>query len=108
MYYPYGYQLDSLNGHPVSNINEAKAAQIIPNGTMYYYPSIGEEKIYVKSTDMNGSMVFNIFTLSKEKDRSETILDTLQAKIQSLEKAVSELKEKKHEPDTNDYDVTTV
>lgn len=106
MYYPYYQQ--PLNGHPVSNIEEAKASQIIPNGTMYYYPSIGEGKIYVKSTDMNGAMIFSVFTLSKEKDPSETILDRLQAKIKLLEQDIKTIKESRHESIADDFDVATV
>ena len=107
MYYPYNYQ-PALNGHPVSNVEEAKASQIIPNGTMYYYPSMGEGKIYVKSTDMSGAMIFNVFTLSKEKDPSERILDRLQAKMNLLEQEIRNLKEKNHESNADDFDVATV
>ena len=47
----------------VSSVEEAKAREIIPNGTSYFFPSPSENRIYEKSTDMNGQQVFKAYEL---------------------------------------------
>jgi hypothetical protein len=89
-----------LNGHEVSNIEEARAAQIIPNGMIYYFPSMAEGRIYAKTTDMNGGLIFNVYELREQK--KPVTIEQLEKKIDRLEKMVEEMKK------GDDFDVSTV
>ena len=89
-----------LNGHEVSSIEEARAAQIIPNGMIYYFPSMAESRIYAKTTDMNGGLIFNVYELREQKKPITT--EQLEQKIDRLEKMIKEMKK------GDDFDVSTV
>lgn len=84
----------SIHGHLVTGIEEAKAAQIMLDGTPSYFPSPAEGKIYEKSIDMNGMPVFKVYALSNEpkQEKSSETLEALAAKVAGLEKAVNEMK----------------
>lgn len=47
----------------VSSVEEAKAREIIPNGTSYFFPSPSENRIYEKSTGMDGQQIFKAYEL---------------------------------------------
>lgn len=52
-----------MQGRIVSNIDEAKVAQVPMDGSPIYFPCPAEGKIYVKSMDTNGMAVFNVYSL---------------------------------------------
>lgn len=52
-----------MQGRIVSNIDEAKVAQVPMDGSPIYFPCPAEGKIYVKSMDNNGMAVFNVYSL---------------------------------------------
>ena len=47
-----------IKGRPVTNIEEARAAQIDFDGSMSYFPCPAERKIFAKGLDLNGNPVF--------------------------------------------------
>ena len=47
----------------VSSVEEAKAREIIPNGASYFFPSPSENRIYEKSTGMDGQQIFKAYEL---------------------------------------------
>ena len=59
----YGYQPQfpqyrPLKGYMVTSVDEARAAQYDLDGSVTYFPSPAENKIYAKSIDMQGLPVF--------------------------------------------------
>lgn len=74
----------SVRGHLVTGIEEARAAQVMLDGTPSYFPSPAEGKIYEKSIDLNGMPVFKVYVVSKEPPKQEAApagaLAALQAK----------------------------
>lgn len=84
-----------IRGHLVTGIEEARAAQIMLDGTPSYFPSPAEGKIYEKSIDMNGMPAFKVYALSNEPPKEEKAagaLEALEAKVAELEKAINEMK----------------
>lgn len=54
----------TVRGHLVTGIEEARAAQVMLDGTPSYFPSPAEGKIYEKSIDLNGMPVFKVYVVS--------------------------------------------
>ena len=52
-----------LKGHPVSGLEEVRAAQIDFDGSIFFFPDIANKKIYTKSIDMNGMAQLNMYEL---------------------------------------------
>ena len=52
-----------IKGRPVTNIEEARAAQIDFDGSMSYFPCPAERKIFAKGLDLNGNPVFEVYQL---------------------------------------------
>lgn len=86
-------QLMTIKGRPVTSIDEAKAAQIDLDGTITYFPSPAENKIYVKSIGFDGLPIFNIYQLADSKQSQPVYADnnlviSLQQRVENLEKIV--------------------
>ena len=54
-----------LRGRMVMGVEEARAAQIDFDGSVSYFPSPAEGKIYAKSIDLNGMPVFLTYELKE-------------------------------------------
>lgn len=52
-----------IKGRPVTNIEEARAAQIDFDGSTSYFPCPAERKIFAKGLDLNGNPVFEVYQL---------------------------------------------
>lgn len=60
-----------LKGRPVSSLDEAKAANIDFDGSLFLFPDITNQKIYTKQINMDGTVTFNMYELKsipKEED----------------------------------------
>lgn len=93
--FSYGQQPPVINGRIVTGIDEARAAQIPLDGTIVYFPSPAEKKIYVKSIGLDGMPLFNTYKLSDNNDNniekqnidSKSFMN-LEHRIEQLEKYV--------------------
>lgn len=97
-------QVMPLNGRLVTGIEEARASQIALDGTPSYFPSPAENKIYVKSLDMNGLPVFLVYELKESCERMERTeqnvsISQFVSRIEALERKVKELEH--NEPNGN-------
>ena len=54
-----------LKGRPVSSVEEAKAATIDFDGSIFYFPDIANNCIYTKQVNMDGSATINVYELRK-------------------------------------------
>lgn len=86
-----------LKGRPVTNIEEAKAAQIDLDGTSTFFPCIAEKKIYEKSIDLNGLPIFRVYELQESPKEAPTyatseVVDVLRTRIDQLEQVISSMK----------------
>ena len=60
-----------LKGRPVSSFEEAKAANIDFDGSLFLFPDLTNKKIYTKQINMDGTVTFNMYelkTIPKEED----------------------------------------
>jgi hypothetical protein len=83
-YYPYNYQAAMTNqirpdvtsymmpqpaipaylkGRPVSSLEEARAAQVDLDGSLFVFPDIGNKKIYTKKINLDGTATLNSYSL---------------------------------------------
>ena len=86
-------QPSGIKGRPVTSIDEAKAAQIDLDGTMTYFPSLAENKIYVKSIGFDGLPIFNVYQLVDTKQSQpvyaeSSIVIALQQRVDALERII--------------------
>lgn len=61
--YPYqqGMISSGLKGRPVSSIDEARAAQIDFDGSLFIFPDIANKRIYTKQIGVDGSVILNMY-----------------------------------------------
>ena len=96
-----------IKGRPVTNIEEARAAQIDFDGSSTYFPSVSEGKIYEKAIDLNGAPVFKVYELAKPQEKKEVNyaeaeqVKLLQQKVDMLEQKLNSLGGMRYEPVTN-------
>ena len=91
-YQGYGNQM-LIKGRMVAGLDEAKAAQFDLNGTPSFFPSLSENAIYVKSIDLNGLPVFQVYRLENRQEQrmvyanNDTVM-ALQKRVEQLENAL--------------------
>ncbi len=99
-YQQYSKPQTVLNGRIVTGIEEARASQIALDGTPSYFPSPAENKIYVKSLDMNGLPIFLVYKLDTpincERTEQNVSISQFVSRIEALEQKVKEMES--HEP----------
>lgn len=79
-----------MQGRLVASIEEAKVAPVPPDGSSIFFPCPSEQKIYVKSMDINGNSVFETYTLVRDTEAKPcyaeaSALESLQARVLELE-----------------------
>lgn len=91
----YGMQIPQYTiGNIVSGMEEAKMREIIPNGTSYFFPSPSENRIYEKSTDLNGQQIFKAYELVELPNvvpATTGSVKALEERVKSIEDLLREL-----------------
>ena len=82
-----------IKGRPVTNIEEARAAQIDFDGSMSYFPCPAERKIFAKGLDLNGNPVFEVYQLVNGNVQQPAYVENsafmaLQQRVELLEAAL--------------------
>ena len=67
-----GLPQNYLKCRPVSSIEEARAAQIDLDGSLFVFPDIANQKIYTKQINPDGTASLNIYSLSKDVPPAES------------------------------------
>lgn len=83
----------NMQGRVVASIDEVRAAQVALDGSVSYFPSPGEAKIYAKGIDMQGLPYIQVYELQQapapamnmKRDTAE-----MEARIVALENKVKE------------------
>lgn len=84
----------NMQGRVVASIDEVRAAQVALDGSISYFPSPGEGKIYAKGIDMQGLPYIQVYELQQvpapamnmKRDTSE-----MEARIVALENKIKEM-----------------
>lgn len=88
-YQQYGQQPAIIKGRVVTGIDEARAAQIDLDGSMSYFPSPAENKIYVKFVGLDGAPVFSVYKReTSEAGQAGVSLEALAKRVEALEAQV--------------------
>lgn len=54
-----------LKGRPVSSVEEARAASIDFDGSIFYFPDIANNRIYTKQINLDGTASLNMYELKE-------------------------------------------
>ena len=60
-----------LKGRPVVSLEEARAAQIDLDGSLFVFTDIGNKKIYTKQINLDGTATLNIYTLDNPSSQNQ-------------------------------------
>lgn len=58
-------QIMGLKGRPVASIEEARAAAIDFDGSIFFFPDLANKKIYTKQINIDGTMLMNMYELKE-------------------------------------------
>lgn len=85
-----------IKGRPVSNEDEANAAMIDFDGSLFVFPDKAHGKIYTKQLGMDGNIIFNRYVLESPTDNSvaPSPVDSPYAKQEDLDKALLSIEER--------------
>lgn len=88
-----------IKGRPVSNEEEANAAMIDFDGSLFIFPDKAHGKIYTKQLGLDGNIIFQKYSLDQstapmEQPKQDPVDLSGYAKQEDLEKVVSDLKQK--------------
>lgn len=81
-----------LKGRIVTGMEEARAAQIDLDGSVFVFPSLSENKIYTKTIGLNGMPIFEVYTKQTEQEQrtpvyaESGVVMALQQRVEVLEK----------------------
>lgn len=86
---------NSLKGRPVTSVEEAKAAQIDFDGSVFFFPDIANGKIYTKQINLNGIAEIKEYKtenvpVKEEQKESKDYLSM----IEDLQDQIDEIKKK--------------
>lgn len=66
------YQTPYLKGRLVSSLEEAKAASIDFDGSIFYFPDLANSRIYTKQINLDGTATLNMYELKEIPTSVET------------------------------------
>ena len=66
----------NLKGRPVSSIEEARAASIDFDGSIFYFPDLANRRIYTKQINLDGTSTLNLYELKEIPQGVSTSLDS--------------------------------
>lgn len=70
--YPVTPSASLIKGRPVSSFEEARAAQIDLDGSLFVFPDIGNKKIYTKQINLDGTASLHVYSLEPDTRTIET------------------------------------
>ena len=101
-YLPQMTQTNALKGRPVSSLEEARAAQIDFDGSLFVFPDIANKKIYTKQINLDGTATLSIYNLESgaptappQNYVSKEEFEALVKEVEALKQPITEVKEGK-------------
>lgn len=80
-----------LKGRPVSSIDEVRAASIDFDGSVSFFPDLGNGKIYTKQIGLDGTAVLNMYELAKIPMSPPTLDSQNYVTREEFEKVIAKL-----------------
>ena len=95
----------NLKGRPVSSLEEARAAQIDFDGSIFIFPDIANKKIYTKQINLDGTATLNAYSLDQvappvqpQSYVTKEEFDSIVQELENIKKSIKPQGEKKNEP----------
>ena len=89
---------NSLKGRPVTSLEEARAAQIDFDGSVFFFPDIANGKIYTKQINLDGTATLKEYKADsmpvKEEQVAESESKDYLLMIEDLQNQIDEIKKK--------------
>ena len=89
---------NSLKGRPVTSLEEARAAQIDFDGSVFFFPDIANGKIYTKQINLDGTATLKEYKADsvpvKEEQIAESESKDYLLMIEDLQNQIDEIKKK--------------
>ena len=82
----------SLKGRPVSSFEEARAATIDFDGSLYIFTDIGNKKIYTKQINLDGTATLSMYELRELPDNNPNNLNNNFVTREEFELVITQLK----------------
>lgn len=88
-----GYAAASLKGRPVASLDEVRASAIDFDGSIFYFPDMGNRRIYTKQINPDGTVSLNLYELKEMPIADSSRIDTnLYITREEFERAIDELR----------------
>jgi hypothetical protein len=91
-----------LKGRLVSSFEEARAAQVDLDGSLFVFPDIGNKKIYTKKINLDGTVTLNSYSLDAPVIKEDVAIDTTKyatkEELQNLKLTLDEIVAKYSKP----------
>lgn len=101
-YYPNYRQpttIGGLKGRPVTSLDEARVASIDFDGSISFFPDLGNGKIYTKQINNDGTVTMNCYSFSEiPTPKSEQELYVTKEEFEEKIKQLNQLLEKMAQP----------
>lgn len=85
-------QPQGLKGHPVSSLEEVRAAQIDFDGSLFIFPDLANRRIYTKKISMDGFAELNVYELTQLSNTDNTISTEDFVTKEEFKNAIEQLK----------------
>ena len=86
-------QISGLKGRPVASAQEAQAATIDFDGSIFFFPDLANQRIYTKQINLDGTALLNMYELKEMPIMEQPKVDTSNFVTRSeFEEVVNRLK----------------
>lgn len=98
-----------LKGRPVASFEEARAAQVDLDGSLFVFPDIGNKKIYTKQINLDGTATLKTYNLIENESQiapeyvTKEEFNTALAQIQTILNNLKPIKEEKKTTTVNSF-----
>lgn len=81
-----------LKGYPVSSLEEARAAIIDFDGSIFVFPDLANKRVYTKQINLDGTVTLNMYEKTELPPPQSAIDSTQYVSKTDLENVIAELK----------------
>lgn len=85
-------QTGQLKGRPVTSIEEVKGTPVDFDGSIFYFPDLGNKRIYTKQINLDGTSTINLYEL-RPIPQAETINPSQYITRNEFETAIKQLQQ---------------
>ena len=91
-YHPPIQQISGLKGRPVASVEEAQAATIDFDGSIFFFPDIANKRIYTKQINLDGTVSLNVYERREMPVGREEIDPSLFITREEFEQVIAQLR----------------